>query len=189
MLQPACTDPRRAWPAESFAAVGDHFARRGACVVLNGTRAEASTLMRVRAAMREPVIDLAGVLSLGGLLGLLERARLLVSNDTGTAHLARAVDRASVTICWIGNLTSYGPTSCARHAVAVSWQLHCPRCERFNVGMRCEHDDSFVASVRTEEVLALADELWSATPANEAAGLDFKRATPPVNPPAGVAQR
>jgi len=163
VLQPGCTDPRRAWPAESFAAIGDHCARRGARVVLNGTAAEAPTLARVRAAMREPVTDLAGVLSLGGLLGLLERARLLVSNDTGTAHLARAIDLPSVTICWIGNLASYGPMSCERHAVALSWQVHCPRCGRLNVADRCEHDDSFVATVGSHEVLALVDDLWAAS--------------------------
>jgi len=110
------------------------------------------------------VLDLAGVLSLGGLLGLLARARLLVSNDTGTAHLARALDLPSVTICWIGNHAAYGPTGSARHAVAVSWQLTCPRCGQLNVTERCAHDDSFVDTVSVDEVQRLADELWLGGP-------------------------
>lgn len=161
VLQPGCQDPRRAWPAEAFATVGDHFAARGARVVLNGTLAEAAILDRVRAAMAEPVLALAGQLSLGGLLGLLRRSRLLVSNDTGTAHLARAIDLPSVTICWIGNLATYGPMGSAHQAVALSWQLHCPRCGRLNVTERCAHNDSFVEAVPTDEVLCLAKALWS----------------------------
>jgi ADP-heptose:LPS heptosyltransferase len=162
VLQPGCTDPRRAWPAEAFARVGDVCARRGARVVLNGTQSEAPRLAAVRAAMQEPCLDLAGALSLGGLLGLLERARLVVANDTGPAHLARAIDVPSITLYWICNLAPYAPMSTLRHAVAVSWQLDCPRCGRFNVGTRCEHDDSFMAQVSPEEVLALVDSLWPA---------------------------
>jgi ADP-heptose:LPS heptosyltransferase len=162
VLQPGCTDPRRAWPAEAFAQVGDVCARRGARVVLNGTQDEAPRLAAVRSAMREPCLNLAGVLSLGGLLGLLERARLVVANDTGPAHLARALDVPSVTLYWICNLAPYVPMSTLRHAVAVSWQLHCPRCGRFNIGTRCEHDDSFMEQLRPEEVLSLVDSLWPA---------------------------
>ena len=163
VLQPGCQDPRRAWRPEAFAAVGDHFAALGARVVLNGSAQERALLGRVRAAMREPATALAGLLSLGGLLGLLAQARLLVTNDTGTAHLARALDVPNVTVCWIGNLVAYGPMSSARHAVAVSWQLHCPRCGRLNVAERCPHDDSFVDAVHPGEVLALARPLWSAS--------------------------
>lgn len=160
VLQPGCADPRRAWPAPCFAAIGDHFAARGAAVVLNGTSAERPRLAEVKEAMRAPCTNLAGVLSLGGLLGLLSGARLLVANDTGPAHLARAIDVPSVTLCLIGNLAGYGPMSGRRHAVAVSWQVHCPRCGRLNVEGRCEHDDSFMASITPEEVIALAEPLW-----------------------------
>ena len=129
-------------------------------MVLNGTSAERRRLTEVQKAMHSPCIDLAGVLSLGGLLGLLSQARLMVANDTGPAHLARAVDVPSVTLCWIGNLATYGPMSSRRHAVAVSWQAQCPRCGRPNGEGRCEHDDSFMASVPPEDVLALAEPLW-----------------------------
>ncbi|NML18588.1 glycosyltransferase family 9 protein [Azohydromonas caseinilytica] len=162
VLQPGCTDPRRAWPPERFAAVGDHFAALGAQVVLNGTRAEADVTRRVREAMRWPALDLGHKeLSLGGLLALLERARLLVGNDTGTAHLARAVGLRSVTVFWIGNLLGYAPMTSARHAVAVSWRLHCPACGRYNIGFRCEHNDSFVDEVQTGQVLDQARGLWA----------------------------
>lgn len=164
VLQPGCRDGRRQWSPERFAAVGTHFMRQGARVVLNGTAAEAPTLARVCAAMPEPADDLSGCLSLGGLLGLLAGARLLVSNDTGTAHLARALGVPSVTICWIGNLAAYGPVASREHEVAVSWQLHCPRCGRQNVSEDCGHRDSVVDTVTVEQVLGLAQPLWEAAP-------------------------
>jgi ADP-heptose:LPS heptosyltransferase len=161
MLQPACRDPRRAWSPERFAAIGDRFASRGASVLVNGTADEAPAVGAVLAGMRHPAQGLAGRLSLGALLAVLERSRLLVSNDTGTAHLARAVGLPTVTIYWIGNLPGYAPLGSARDAVAVSWRVHCPRCGRVNVAERCRHDDSFVDDVAIDEVAELADELWA----------------------------
>ncbi len=88
-----------------------------------------------------------------------DRVDVLVPTRDCT-NLARAVGLPSVTICWIGNFAAYGPMSSARHAVALSWRLHCPLCGVLNVRVRCEHDDSFVDAVQTEEVLGFAHELW-----------------------------
>lgn len=173
VLQPSCVDPRRAWAPERFAAVADHFVERGARIVLNGTADEQPVIDAVRTAMRHPgALDACGRLSLGGLVGLLDRARLVVSNDTGTAHLARALAVPSVTVFWIGNALGYAPLSSARHAVALSWRLDCPRCGRRNIGWRCEHQDSFVDEVGVPDVLQRADELWAAF----APGADGRRA-------------
>ncbi len=160
VLQPGCRDPRRAWPPESFAAVADAFAARDAHVVLQGTADEAARLAEVRRCMRYGCTDLAGAVPLGALVGLLSRARLLISNDTGPAHLARALGTRTVTVCWIGNHAAYGPMSSRRHAVALSWQLDCPRCGQCNVEARCEHDVSFMGSIPPAKVLALAEPLW-----------------------------
>lgn len=162
VLQPGATDPRRCWSARHFARVADHFAALGACVAINGAEGEAQAVHAVIDAMRhrEQAIDLAGRLSLGGLLGLLERARLVVSNDTGPMHMARALDVPTVAIYWIGNLIGHGPTSSARHAVAASWRLDCPTCGRNCIGVDCGHDASFVDDVTPEEVIALAQPLY-----------------------------
>lgn len=162
VLQPGATDPRRCWSPAHFAAVGDHFAEQGAEVAINGTEAEAPAVQAVLQAMRHRARarDLGGRLSLGGLLGLLARARLLVSNDTGPAHLARAIDVPTVVVYWIGNLSGYGPVSAARHAVALSWRLDCPACGRNCVGVDCGHPDSFVDDVSPAEVISLAEPLY-----------------------------
>jgi heptosyltransferase-2 len=78
------------WPAESFAAVGDALAAAGARLVLTGTPAERALCARLAASLRRPALDLCGALGLGGLKGLMRRARVLVANDAGSRHIATA---------------------------------------------------------------------------------------------------
>lgn len=80
------------WPAERFAAVGDRLAERlGAVVLLFGSSQEASLTKRVRERMRGTAIDFGGRTTLTELASLLRRCALLLTNDTGTMHLASAL--------------------------------------------------------------------------------------------------
>ena len=159
VLQPGATDPRRRWPAERFAALGDWLAQAGMRVAVNGAAGEAALVDEVVGAMRHPAIGLAGVLGLGGLCGLLERAALVVSNDTGPLHLALALDRPSVGIFWLSNLIEGMPLRQFHLRAALSLQTRCPVCGQDNIVMRCPHDESFVADVGLEQVERLARSL------------------------------
>jgi ADP-heptose:LPS heptosyltransferase len=156
VLQPGSTDPRRCWPAERFAAVGDALAAAGAVVAVNGTAGEAALVSAVVGHMRRPALDLAGRLSLGGLCGVLEGAALMVSNDTGPLHLAMAVGTPGVGIFWFTNLVDGTPLRQDLLRVALSLRLHCPVCGAENVHVRCAHDPSFVDDVPVERVVGLA---------------------------------
>ena len=74
MLQPGSTDPRRCWPAERFAALGDLLAQAGCHIIVNGAAEEATRVDAVLGAMHRPALGLAGKLGLGGLCALLARA-------------------------------------------------------------------------------------------------------------------
>ena len=156
LLQPGSTDPRRRWPARSFAALGDRLARDGACVAINGSPGEITLVHEIARHMHEPAIVLAGRLSLGGLCGLLERAVLLVSNDTGPLHLGLALGVPSVGIFWLTNLIEGMPLRPSTLHAALSARTRCPVCHQDNVKMRCPHDVSFVADVSIDDVEALA---------------------------------
>jgi ADP-heptose:LPS heptosyltransferase len=160
VIQPGATDPRRRWPAERFAVVADALAGAGAQVAVNGTAAEAAVVSRVIGAMDHPASDLAGRLSLAGLCGLLERAAVLVANDTGPLHLAVAIGTPAVGIYWHTNLLESGPLRQDRHRPALSARLHCPVCGAENLRERCAHDVSFVDDVSEQEVTELALELF-----------------------------
>lgn len=160
VLNPGATDPRRRWPGERFAAVGDALAAAGAAVVVQGGPDERALTAQVVAAMRHPAADLGGRLSLSALAALLARARLVVSNDTGPLHLAQAVGAATVGIYWLTNLFVSGPLLSARHRHALSYRLRCPQCGAENIRSRCPHDPSFVTDVSVEEVTGLALAQW-----------------------------
>jgi ADP-heptose:LPS heptosyltransferase len=159
VLQPGCTDPRRRWPADHFGALADALAARGARVAINGTASEAALVQQVRSHMQHDVIDLCGKLSLGALAGLMSRAQLIVSNDTGPLYLAQAVGAATVGIYWLENLANFGALFVTRHRHALSTRIDCPVCGRANLEDRCPHDESSVADVPLDAVLMPALEL------------------------------
>ena len=159
VLQPGSTDPRRCWPPARFAALGDRLALAGMQVAVNGSAGEAPLVDAVVGAMRQPALALAGTLGLGGLCGLLERAALVVSNDTGPLHLALALGVPSVGIFWLTNLVEGMPLRQSGLRVALSLQTRCPVCGQDNLAARCPHDESFVAEVSVEQVECLARSL------------------------------
>jgi ADP-heptose:LPS heptosyltransferase len=101
-LHPGSDHPRDRWPHERFAAVGDLMIERyGARIVVTGTDDEAPLAAAVVRAMRhgDQVVNLCGQTSLGCFAALVDRMDLLISNDTGAAHVARARGRPVVVIC------------------------------------------------------------------------------------------
>ncbi|WP_375444648.1 glycosyltransferase family 9 protein [uncultured Fibrella sp.] len=107
----------RRWPAYQFAAVADELARQGYQIVLTGTIAEQPIIYEVKSLMIRPAISLAGQTSLGVLASLLNQAALLVSNDTGVAHLAIASQTPSVVIYTSADPAEWGPLNRDRHRV------------------------------------------------------------------------
>ena len=169
-IHPGATDPRRRWPAASFAAVARDLLARGAGVVVVGHGADdvAASAEIVGALASAPggadgrVLDLVGRVSVRGMCGVLAASDLVVGNDSGPRHLAAALGTATLGIYWSGNLINAGPLLRRHHRVAVSFRTTCPRCGRAQVGAiaeRCDHDDSFVADVPVGEVLPQALDL------------------------------
>lgn len=91
------------WPVASYAKVGDALMKSSVRVALLGAPSEAGLTARVSEAMREPPIDLAGVLSLAEAKALVRRTRLVICNDAGARHIATAFGVPSIVFM--------GPTS------------------------------------------------------------------------------
>lgn len=160
LINPGAGDPRRRWPPEKFAAVGDALAGAGARVIINGAGNEWCLAQRVRHAMRRDACTLQGRISLNAFAGVLHRCRLVVSNDSGPLHLAMAIGTPTVGIYWCGNHINAGAMSCDLHYARLCWRLACPTCGRNTVTDGCEHEASFVADLPTHEVLDAALELF-----------------------------
>ncbi|MBY4897822.1 glycosyltransferase family 9 protein [Cupriavidus sp. AU9028] len=116
-LQAGARDPAKRWPVAHFARVGDALAASGYRVVLTGSGAERELARQVADRMRDPAVNAACDISIGGLAALLSGASLLVSNDTGVAHLAAALRVRSVVIFFATDLRRWGPPDNGRHRV------------------------------------------------------------------------
>jgi ADP-heptose:LPS heptosyltransferase len=159
VLHPGASATARRWTAERFALVGDALAERGCHVVLTGVPDEQDTVDQVRRRMRHPGQDACGRLTLNGLTGLLARAAILVSNDTGPLHVAMALGTPTVGIYWCGNLINAGPFSRTWNRPVVSWRVTCPACGVNTLAEKCPHGHPPVDDVRVEEVLGHAVDL------------------------------
>ena len=92
VVHPGASAPSRRYPAEMFAeAVACVVARTGATVVVTGDASEEELATRVCAGIADESHVLAGVLTLGELSALIADAPLLLTNNTGPAHIAAAV--------------------------------------------------------------------------------------------------
>ena len=159
-------DVRRIWPASKFASLADGLTERGYQVVLTGMRKEEEIVTNVMRAMKRDAIPCIS-LGLGGLAALLRNSSLVISNDTGPLHLARAVGARTIGIFWAPNVLNWGPLTRNTHRLAISWQLECPRCGIKPVSPwpfqpvteHCEHSFSFVESVSVAEVFGFTAEL------------------------------
>jgi heptosyltransferase-2 len=92
------------WPAERYAALGDRLIDDlNAEVILIGSSAEAEVSNEVSDQMRNRPKVLTGKTDLAELVAVLSQVDLLITNDTGPAHIASALERPTLVI--------FGPTN------------------------------------------------------------------------------
>lgn len=167
VIHPGASDLRRRWPGENFAQIADDLAAKGYMVYVTGVPSEQEVVEKVMQNVRskEQVINLCNKLKLSGMTGLLSLAELLISNDTGPLHLARALKTPTVGIYWFGNLITGLPMSTSYNRSLLSGILHCPLCglASANFGKNdhgnCKHETSFVAEVSVDAVMESINEL------------------------------
>jgi ADP-heptose:LPS heptosyltransferase len=102
------TDTRRRWPPAAFA----ELARRlhGQPVVITGGAGDLVTAHRAaQAAGLEPDAVFAGRITLSEFAGVVSAARVVVTGDTGAAHLAHAYDARSVVVFGPASPRQWGP--------------------------------------------------------------------------------
>jgi len=125
VVHPGAASGSRRWPVERFAAVVEHLVRSGHRVVVTGSASEAAATAAATGRHRVEglgagsgpgAVDAAGRLSLPGLADVVARADLVVSGDTGIAHLATAYARPSVVL--------FGPTPPRLWGPAIDPALH-----------------------------------------------------------------
>lgn len=91
------------WPAEAYAALADRLIEDCRQVVLIGSKDEADVTSEVTSRMRHPPVVLTGKTKLDQIVAVLALVDLVVTNDTGPAHIAAALGCPTIVI--------FGPTN------------------------------------------------------------------------------
>ncbi|HEX5884424.1 MAG TPA: lipopolysaccharide heptosyltransferase II [Pyrinomonadaceae bacterium] len=91
------------WPAEAYAAVADRLIESRRQVLLIGSQEEAEVSKEVVSRMRHQPIVLTGKTSLDQVTAVLATVDLIVTNDTGPAHIGAALGCPTIVI--------FGPTN------------------------------------------------------------------------------
>jgi ADP-heptose:LPS heptosyltransferase len=142
----------RRWPVDRFAMVASRLAAEGHNVVFTGSSSERERALEVctRAGLPSTAV-LAGNLTLGEFAATIAAARLVISADTGAAHLASAYGVPSVVIFGPAPPEIWGPPP-GPHVVLTRAELR--RGDTF-----AADPDPALLAVTVQDVLAAARDL------------------------------
>jgi heptosyltransferase-1 len=117
---PGATVEAKKWPVENFAVLADKVHKKYQCnIVVVGTEAERETAEELQELADVPVINLAGRTNIRRLIAALAGAKIVVSNDTGPAHIAAALGVPMVLIFGFTNPARVGPYGRPQTVAAV----------------------------------------------------------------------
>ncbi len=137
------------WPAERFAAVADRcIDQLGATGLLVGSPAELEVSQAVAVPMRGSPIILTGKTDLAQAIAILSLVDLLVTNDTGPAHIASALGRPTLVVFGPTNPLTTRPLS--RNAEIIRRPPDCAPCMLRD----CPIDHRCMTAITPDEVFA-----------------------------------
>ncbi|TAK33875.1 MAG: glycosyltransferase family 9 protein [Chloroflexota bacterium] len=136
-ISPGARPPARRWPAERFAEVAKGLVLAlGGLVVVTGVAAEQEMATYIADHIGGPCINVAGRTSLGVLAALIGKMSVLVTNDSGPAHLATAMGTPSVILFGGADPRRWAPLDQTRHVVMYA-AADCSPCPHWECP--CDH--------------------------------------------------
>ena len=155
-VQLGASEDRRRWPVSHFVDTARMlYERDGLVPVLLGTASEAELAGRFAAGADFPFVECVGRTSLTELAAVLTRCRVLLTNDTGTMHLAAGLD---VPLCAVFLATAQpwdtGPYRAGD--ICLEPDVDCHPCE---FGEACPNGEACRRAVTPEAMYACAASL------------------------------
>lgn len=163
----------RRWPVRRFARLGAMlWERHRLCPVLLGTHDEEVLGERFAALKACPAVSLIGQTGLPALAAALTQVRLLVTNDTGTMHLAAGLGTPLCAV-FLATAQPWDTGPYAENCLCVEPDMPCHPC---GFRHKCTIDYACRSSVRAESLYHyicsfLNTGAWCAAPSLEQAGL------------------
>lgn len=153
----------RQWPVEAYAQLATMIDDAWELpIVATGVEQERPQVERLTLTTRAKVHNACGALSLRGLIGLLDRARVCVMNDSGPYHLASGLGKPSVVVL---GPTDPGVVGIGQHARAARADLPCSPCAFLHGWQECTnpHRWECLEAVTPAQVLRLVRDRAEAT--------------------------
>lgn len=136
IVHPGAASEARRWPIERWMTVVRALQHRGHRVVLTGSAAEAKlTATIARQTDGRTTVDLGGRTNLAMLVDIVSKASLVLSTDTGIAHLAVACGTPTITIFGPTSPKHWGPPTNDRHGVLWAGETGDPHGETIDPGL------------------------------------------------------
>jgi heptosyltransferase I len=155
ILVPGTIWETKHWPADRFAEVGRALKERGLDIIITGTAREKTRCARV-AQLCPGATDLSGQTTPADLAALIRRAEVCVTNDSGSMHLAVALQRPVVSLFGPTNPVHIGPYGHPESVMRVG--LSCSPCN-FRRLSQCPHDHACMTQVTASMVIARIERL------------------------------
>ena len=183
VLNPGSNEPGRRWPLSGYVAVAKRLLDLGYRVVFVGRPGERGDDRAIdEIANEEGVIDLTGRTSLAQLLDLMNHAALVLSNDSGPAHLSIALASPTVVIVGGGHFGSFVPYPreiAPQNVRFVYQEMECYHCF-WSCHKRADKYQLFpcIGAIGEDRVWSACEALLGETPAGRPAA---DEAAPAVN--------
>ncbi|MGD8451290.1 MAG: glycosyltransferase family 9 protein [Phycisphaerae bacterium] len=158
VIVPGASTPHKYWPPARYAEIARWLAERGYLVVLLGGPDTVGMARLIRTGLdRRHWLDLTGQTSLAQTAGLVQRARLYLSSDTGALHIAYGVGTPTVHMFGSGIMEKWAPPG--RHYVVVCKDLPCSPCTRYGYTPPCPYGVACMEAITVGDVRAAIEEV------------------------------
>jgi ADP-heptose:LPS heptosyltransferase len=154
LICPGARSHIKRWTIEGFAQAADRLmAEAGVSVIFSGEPDEEPVIEAIRALMRGRAHSAVGLTTVRQLGLLMQRVRLVITNDSASLHLASAGGIPTVAVFGPTDEAKYGPT--APRSRTIRRRLFCAPCEQ----ALCAFNHECMRFIEADEVFAAAKEL------------------------------
>lgn len=150
--------PLRRWPLEKYATVLQQLLERrpNLGIVVTGTASEHQGYVKLKELLPQaPIYDFTGRTTLPQLLALYKRCSLLLTNDSGPAHLAAIVELPSVVLYGPETPALFSPLGSKTHILYENW-LCSPCVSPYNGKNSLCKSGACLRSITVEKVIQAA---------------------------------
>lgn len=155
LVSPGARSHIKRWPEDKFAELNNRLIQDFKVkVLIVGDEGDFSVCAAVQAKIPSGALNICAKTSLKSLAGLMEKASLIISNDSAVMHLASYLDRPVLAVFGPTDYQKYGPWG--RSFEVVHSRLECSPCEiaQCSLGsLKCMED------INVDEVYAAAKKL------------------------------